>query len=116
MLGVWVYQQREPEVASGVLSVKRGGHAENADINAAKKHCTQGCRQPAYCTPLLKIKLKERWKGKPTPFRGGQLIFMVAKVIASVNSPSEVKSAVKIFTEPLLKNTIVKLRKKSKRE
>ena len=30
-------------------------------------------------------------------------IFMVAKVIASVNSPSEVKSAVKIFTEPLLK-------------
>ncbi|MFA5408718.1 MAG: hypothetical protein WC343_08115, partial [Bacilli bacterium] len=28
---------------------------------------------------------------------------MVAKVIASVNSPSEVKSAVKIFTEPLLK-------------
>lgn len=30
-------------------------------------------------------------------------IFMVVKVIASVNSPSEVKSAVKIFTEPLLK-------------
>ena len=30
-------------------------------------------------------------------------IFMVANVIASMNSPSEVKSAVKIFTEPLLK-------------
>ena len=30
-------------------------------------------------------------------------IFMVAKVNASVNSPSEVKSAVKIFTEPPLK-------------
>ena len=30
-------------------------------------------------------------------------IFMVANVIASMNSPSEVKSAVKIFTEPMLK-------------
>lgn len=30
-------------------------------------------------------------------------MFMVANVIARVKSPREVKSAVKIFTEPLLK-------------
>ncbi len=30
-------------------------------------------------------------------------MFMVANVIARVKSPSEVKSAVKMFTEPLLK-------------
>lgn len=36
-------------------------------------------------------------------FAALSFIFMVAKVIASVNSPNEVKSAVKIFTEPMLK-------------
>mgnify|MGYP006912200372 FL=1 len=32
-----------------------------------------------------------------------KFMFMVANVIARVKSPSEVKSAVKMFTEPLLK-------------
>jgi len=69
VLGVRVHQQREPEVVGGVCLSSVWSCGERR-YQRRKKHSTQGCRQPAYCTPLLESSRGEM-EGQAHPFRGG---------------------------------------------